>query len=188
MFTVPTLIDIPPEFHSIEFDGPFQKCTICTTSLLDAETIYSIEKVYRGAETILEMAVCLNCAMASSQELSEESLAVIQTEFEEKGNWQERMSWISECEEGETPDPNRWLERCVLTGEERSKLNGYQIGSSFQGDQMMLFRMPYLISASGVASMAEKLSKKSQDYMRDFVETNFGMPPELCDPPVPILM
>ena len=95
MFPYPqSLVDIPPIFHSVEFDGPFQKCQICTRELYEDAQAYMIEKVFRGPETIIEIATCLPCAFEMQNEISAESAQTMQTEFHSKINMTERLEWL----------------------------------------------------------------------------------------------
>ncbi len=199
--------EIPPIFQSVEFDGPFQKCLICNREFYhDDHSPYVIEKIFVRAEAIVEMAVCLNCLMEMNGEMSEESSLTVKNEFEKKVDWSHRASLMpsianapNSLEEDEedpssevvAPQPNveRWIESCLLDGTPRQDCRNYQICGLFLGNQIVLGQLPYVLSGTAVARIGEKLSKKTRDQMGDFLETYFGMPPELCSPsgPVPVL-
>ena len=195
--------DIPPIFQSVEFDGPFQKCLICNREFYhDDQTPYVIEKIFVRAEAIVEMAVCLNCLTEMNGEMSEESSLTVKNEFENKVDWELRASLIttigtetnqdSNSEANEIPQPpkvERWIENCLLDGTPRDQCRNYQICGLFIGNQIILGQLPYVLSGTAAGRISEKLSKKTRDQMGDFLETYFGMPPELCSPsgPVPVL-
>ncbi len=70
----PFIREVPPEFWSAYSSGPFERCIECGCSLLeDGAPLYSIEKVMKAGETILEFAMCMGCAKSTSREISEES-------------------------------------------------------------------------------------------------------------------
>ena len=89
-----------------------------------------------------------------------------------------------------TPDPERWLESCILTGSSREQTPDFQVVGMFMGDKMVLSIFPYLISAKAIEEIGEKLSNETRGYMQDFIDTQFGMPPEFCNPesPLPLLI
>ena len=199
--------DIPQIFQSIEFDGPFQKCLICNREFYqNDQTPYVIEKIFVRSEAIVEMAVCLNCLTEMNGEMSEESSLTVKNEFETKVDWSLRASLMppvvdeeDSCEGDESeksggvisspPNVERWIENCLLDGTPREECRNYQICGLFVGNQIVLGQLPYVLSGTAVARIGEKLSKKTRDQMGDFLETYFGMPPELCSPsgPVPVL-
>lgn len=189
MFPFPqSLVDIPPIFHSLKFGGPFLKCQICTGDLLHEGQGYMIEKVFRGSETIIEIATCLPCSLAVQGEMSEESTLTMQREFHGKVDWSSRMEWLEE--ESSEINPEKWLDHCLISGRPRSEITNFQIGGLFFGDKMAISALPYLISAKAVEEIGEKLSEQTRGYMRDFIGDQFGMPPEFCQPdsPLPMLM
>lgn len=216
MFPYPqVLVDIPSIFHSVEFDGPFQKCQICSRELLHDAQTYMIEKVFRGPEAIIEIATCLPCSIEMQSEISAESMATIQKEFYGKINIVERLDWLGvqsgtgltgeELDEAEgTPAPeqetdlsgdplieaDKWLDACILTGAARETTPNFQVVGMFVGNQMVLSVFPYFISSNAIEEIGEKLSQETRGYMQDFIDDKFGMPPEFCNPesPLPLLI
>ena len=182
-----SLVEIPHIFHSVELGGPFTSCQICTRRLVNEGQPYLIEKVFRGTETIIEIATCMACTIQVQGSMSKESTLTMQREFHGKINWTERLSWLDD--QGPV-DPNRWIDHCVITGAERCKTLNFQIGGMFFGDQLALSALPYLVSAKAVEEIGEKLSQETRGYMQDFVGDQFGMPPEFCNPqsPLPLLI
>lgn len=207
-----TLVEIPHLFHSVEFDGPFQKCQVCNRELFHDGQAYLIEKVFRGPETIIEIATCLPCAMEMQSSISAESMQTIQQEFHAKVDMMERLRWLGTGSDSDTddlssaddisssqaestekvtsPDPDRWLESCILSGKPRKDTSNYQVVGMFMGDKMMLSVFPYLISSKAIEEISEKLSSETKGFMQDFIDTQFGMPPEFCNPdsPLPLLI
>lgn len=99
LFLPQHLVEIPPIFFSVEFDGPFRQCQICSRGLLDEGESYLIEKVFRGTETIVEIATCMSCAIEMQSEISEESSLVLHQEFEQKVNIGQRLQWLDRISE-----------------------------------------------------------------------------------------
>ena len=77
-------VPIPPVFHSLETDGPFDACLRCSRPLLDGEVAYMIERVFKRDEPIIEYAICMRCAESSSSELSDDSRQAIKIWFQER--------------------------------------------------------------------------------------------------------
>ena len=156
----------------------------------DESSLYFIEKVFKGSEPIMEMAACLPCLMELQKELSEESRQAVQKEFEGKVDWKDRLSWAQPSNETELDlselDVDRWLDHCVLTNAPRSQCRDFQVSGLFMGDQIVVGELPYMVSGKAAELISDKLSKKTRDYLQDFVETQFGMPPEFCNPSSPI--
>ena len=215
-------VEIPTIFHSIEFDGPFQNCQICNRELYHDGQAYMIEKVFRGPETIIEIATCWPCAVEMQGSISAESAQTIQREFHDKVNLLERLEWLganpegsdsesdnsesdnSESDNSESSedldedengnnsplDSEKWLDSCILSGTPREKARDFQVVGMFMGDKMVLSIFPYLISAKSIEEIGEKLSQETRGFMQDFIDNQFGMPPEFCNPesPLPILI
>lgn len=178
--SLPLFVPIPPVFQSLEKDGPFEKCINCDTFLLDGTT-YLIERAFKGSEPIIEMAVCLECHDRLAQELSQESREKM-TEFM-KGRVDQKarnkLMLKSEC----VSEVDTWLSNCLLTGAASEDCQERQIYGLCIGDQMILDQMPFMISGAGIEEMTGLLSEQTKGWMHDFMDKNFGMPPEFCDSP-----
>ena len=75
---LPELIDqsslmVPDELHSCFSNEPFQHCIECGCNVLNGGTTYVIQKARRDGETVLELAICMNCAQSMQDGMSEES-------------------------------------------------------------------------------------------------------------------
>lgn len=169
-----------------------------------------IEKVFRGPETIIEIATCLPCAIEMQGEISAESMATIQKEFYGKINIAQRLEWLgesnellmeddgtphqdenlSEDEDSDIIDAEKWLDQCIITGSSRNDTPNFQVVGMFVGDRMVLSVFPYFISSKAIEEIGEKLSNETRGYMQDFIDDKFGMPPEFCNPesPLPLLI
>ena len=180
--SITRFLEIPKILHSVEKDMPFQKCIQCGQELLTSNQYYVIEKVVRRNEVIIELAMCLNCRSAQSDEgMSEASAAVMQQFIQDKINFEQRMRLMSHVNDGDSIDP--WLERCILSDQPSQIFSEYQIVGLCKGPFLQRDFYPALISGKAVEELSDLLSKETRDWMDDFVGENFGMPSEFCQPP-----
>ncbi len=152
--------EVPPEFWSAYSSGPFEHCIECGRSLLeDGAPLYSIEKVMKAGETILEFAMCMGCAKSTSKEISEESRERID----------EFLSGASIVSTG--------LVRCSFCGEFQDEAEG-------EFERFTLARYTSMIGPGHVVchrcqeAMEKLLSVETRRSMDDFVEKNFPGVPE----------
>ena len=181
---------IPNDSNDLQQEpiDPWKENPLSPNSQNDNQVIYMVEKVYRGSEAIMEMAICLPCLMQMQDEISDESKAIIQNQFHSQIDWEARLEWsLSQAAENKL-DPQRWLESCIFTGDSRSNLYSFQACGMFYGNQLMLNQLPYILSGKAIEKISGLLSTKTKDHMQDFIDTQFGMPPEFCNPESPIPM
>ena len=192
---VPKHCPIPAEFHSLELDGPFQKCLICHTELVSCGQ-YFVERVFRGTEPILEYAICGPCQTEMTSELSRDSLARMEEFFASidtesrvnrlrgllpaTGEYEGLDDWDSDSK---ISDVEPWFAECLVTKKKRSQCRGYQLIGSFSGNQLELGHAPFMLSSDVTEELSSLMSKTTRDRMGDFIGTYFGMPPEFQDNP-----
>ena len=174
-------IPIPPELHSFEIDGPFQKCATCSRDLLDDGTQYLIEKAFNRGETIFEYAMCFPCRAQIQGELSQGSLKMVEHYFDERTDFVARRKSL--LEDG-SHDHRPWLSHCILSGEEIPADSEYQIYGHCDGPDLLFTYMPYAISGKEIEGLLQCLSKKTRDRMDEFVDDVLGIPGGHVDLPV----
>lgn len=175
-------VPIPKLFHSLEFDGPFENCTLCGSVLRGGDGRYIIQRVFHKDEPILELAMCMSCRDDHSMELSDESRERIEQYIRQTLDLQPRIEKITQLETIESLDP--WLNECLLTGHPWSASNRRSICGICCGDELELGHLfPYMITGVAEEALSERVSQKTRDWLSDFVGTHFGMPPEFCDTP-----
>lgn len=108
---------IPKSLWSDYLEAPFDTCTACGRSL--AEGLYEIQKVSNQRETIVEMAICLECSQALAAECSTQSIAAIQRFF------------------GERLDLQRAEDRCNVCGERVSLAPTFSLCSLCSGQRLV---------------------------------------------------
>ena len=178
------LVPIPTIFHSLLNDGPFTHCIECNKELIEADESYLIERVFRGTEPIMEYAMCFQCREKLSGELSRESLQRIEAHFEERVVLEDRIDLMLK-ESGE--DVSQWIDECLVTKRHRGDCREYQIMAACKGDKLALGPTPFMISGEAADEVGKLLSKQTRERLGEFTETHFGMPPEFCDSPKPVL-
>lgn len=174
------LAPIPPEFHSLQLDGPFQRCVGCDAELLSGDEPYLIERVFRGSEPIIEYAMCMNCQLRMRSELSLQSVRSVDR-FLAELDYHPRIERLQQL--GHTANVTAWLDECLVTGKNRADCREYQIFALCRGSQMAVGNLPGMLSGEAVERITELLSQKTRDRLDDFVGENFGMPPEFCESP-----
>ncbi len=180
----PRFVPIPREFHSLEADGPFERCVQCDAELQTSGRPYLIERVFRGAEPIIEYAMCEACVEKAQQELSEESRQAVASYLAEHIDFAARLERLHQLQETDDDeiDPLDWFDHCAVTGE--SDCRERQIAAWCQGTQMRVgHALPLMLSGPALEELQKVLSEKTRGWMNDFVGDNFGMPPEFYDEP-----
>jgi hypothetical protein len=185
-YFTPEYTDIPTIFYSHTTQSPFENCISCNRPLQAPNTQYLVEKAfrqYRGefstTDVIFEYAMCLSCAELMRRELSLSSLSRIQEFFDQRVDLHGRRE---ELLQDEAVNPEHWLQRCLITGEDLTNLDEYQIYGHFVGNQCVYSFMPYMIGGPAVDEMTELLSEKTLGEIDRFIDENFGLPPELKKP------
>ena len=180
----PKFVPIPSEFHSLENDGPFNKCLKCEAELLQSGMPYLIERVFVQQEPIVEYAMCEACVMASQSELSVESRQAVTDYMLSNLDVSQRLGRLSEWAEHGSDDASELMNRCLFSGTRAEDCREKQIAAWCQGDQMRVDHVfPMMISGVAIEELNGVLSEKTRGWIDDFVGDNFGMPPEFCDNP-----
>lgn len=178
----PEMIEIPEIFRSSLDKKPFERCISCDTYLLDEGTTYFIEKAIRNykdhgvTDTIVEYAICMSCMEGKQKAMSTESLQRLQEYFLAQVDPLERQLLMLN---NETLNVEPWIERCIFKGTHKSELNEYQLQCQCSGKHLVFSYMPCMTSGEAIEEMAELLSPKSRGEIDDFMDENFGLPPEL---------
>ena len=175
-------LKIPKVLHSVQKDAPFANCLFCDANLLTSNRHYVIEKVYRGSEVIIELAMCLDCKQGCGEDgISEKSQQSIHQFLADKIDLQRRLRLMAQVNDQDSIDA--WLERCLLSDQPAQIFHEYQIVALCRGPWIQRDFYPALISGPALESMSDLLSPETRDWMDDFVGSNFGMPSEFCQPP-----
>lgn len=178
----PEMIEIPEIFRSSIDKKPFENCISCDRYLLDEGTTYFIEKSVRNykdhgvTDTIFEYAMCIDCMENMRQAVSKESVQRMSEYFLSQVDPLERQLLMLN---NETMNVAPWIEKCIIKGTSKTELDEFQLHCQCNGKNMVFSYMPYMIGGAAMEEMAELLSAKSRGEMDDFMDNNFGLPPEL---------
>lgn len=172
-------VPIPKTFWSFASEAPFERCTVCEKRLLEDGTLYLIEKAFSRSEVVFEYAICVPCHLGLRDELSRQSLRLIDHYFDEHVNLSERRERLLETYSGDV-DP--WLDSCLITGKPATELNEYQIMTLCDGSDMLFTYIPCLISGEAMEGIQNILSKKTRETLDSFVDEFLGIPPEAKSP------
>ena len=179
---------LPSLFHSLEFDGPFQRCCLCERALLEGDGFqspYFIERIFKGSEPIVEYALCFQCRSDQQERVSAESMKRIRAHWSSRVDESKRATEMVDgylCGDLTIED---WTNQCVLTGQPLSECKSHQVVGLAFGHNLMLSALPVMISGAAMEEIQPLLSEETQGWMDDFVSDQFGMPPEFLDvPPV----
>ena len=155
---------VPDILKSVYSGMPFRTCLVCAADLMDVD-LHIVEKVIRGGEAVMEMAMCSTCANNMAKECSEESLAALQSVQE---------AWMAEA------DPEGI--ECAGCQKPRNHAGAFVIAGYFMSDYELVRKMA--VCEKCHESVQSKLSKKTREIFGQFVETHFPGVPENIDSPV----
>ncbi|GAA4305239.1 hypothetical protein [Nibribacter koreensis] len=174
---------VPALFQSMGTGQPFQTCLTCDSPLRADGTGYLVEKSIKNyqeanlLDVIFEYAMCLTCAQKLREELSVDSKTRIEAFFAQHVNLVARREALLSL-----PNPlhlDNWLSHCLVTGKPREACTEYQIFAQCDGPDLVYGYLPYMISDEALEQMQELISPHTRQILDDFMDTHFGLPPEL---------
>ncbi|ALI99579.1 hypothetical protein [Rufibacter tibetensis] len=174
---------LPPELYCVASGQPFHSCITCECDLLQDGVSYVLEKAVRFYpvdqvyDVAFEYAMCLNCAHRLRQELSPDSRSNIDAYFSQNVDMVARREALLSL-----PNPLRldnWLSHCMITGTPREACKEYQIYAQCYGKDLLYTYMPYMISGEALEEIQDLISPHTRQILDDFMDTHFGLPPEL---------
>jgi len=171
-------IQVPRVFHSVLKEGPFERCLICNTVLLDEGVGYMIEKIYKGTEVIVEHAICLKCCLEQREELSRESRTRIDRYLARHIDINRRRREMPQIEQ---MGVETWISKCMVTGKHIDQTDEYQIYAHCDGEHLLFSGYPFMICAEALSELQKLLSQKTRDFMNDFIGEYHGLPGEFID-------
>jgi len=159
---------IPKEFHCFETGKPFETCLECRLPLADqVESPYYISKAFRRGETILEWALCGDCAQRFREDISIESRERIQKFLGQAKSGEEHMM----------RPPIKKTSYCFICTKDRKELDGFTIQAICSGDELLNMLAPLLVCHQCEEEAGELLSKATRDHYERFFADNFPGPP-----------
>lgn len=172
---------IPQIFHCHDSESLFSNCMCCDEPVLDSGNEYVIEKAYTSyadynvSDTVFEYAMCLECMMMLQSQMSQSSLQRVEAYFEQHVDLLERIRTSAHKE----VDVYDRLSHCMVKGTPVTNLSEYQVFGLFREDRMLLGPFPYMIGGEAMDEIAQLLSNETIGEIDGFMDTHFGLPPEL---------
>lgn len=176
-----THTSIPQLFHSHDSQSLFTHCLCCDEPILETGNEYVIEKAYTRyseydvTDTVFEYAMCLDCLIKLQQQMSKASMQRVEAYFERSVDLENRLVGAKVDDK----DVFSRLSSCVVKGTSVSELKEYQVIGLFRENQMLLGPFPYLLGGEAIDEISELLSNETLDEIDGFMDTHFGLPPEL---------
>lgn len=160
-----------------------QTCIHCKTKVLENNTTYSIEKVIKRfpsldvEETLFEYCLCSNCGSQAWTELSEHSRQSMLHYFNSK---QDRLTQHLEKLQEATALED-CFQHCLFTDIPKNQTETYQLIAHCRGTDVLLYKGAFMISDKAAEILTDLLSTETKEFLDDFIDDNFGLPPELKD-------
>jgi hypothetical protein len=179
---------IPEAFFAFETKKPFTHCIECE-KILDDETDYVIEKAmrrydnYAATDTIIDYAMCTQCAMKMRDELSKESLSSMDRFFNAA-----MQKVVSQSDRSNSAISDEQGMRCIVTGKRIEECQEYQIYAHCRGSSLSGMIKPYMISSEAVDQLLPLLSTSTTDFLNGFFDKHFKPDPSLMEPVGPRLI
>lgn len=175
-------LPIPEVFLAEDTKSPICNCISCDHDLMQGDRYYVIEKVFKRypamhkTEVLFEYAICSICYDQMKDKLSSESMANLSSYMMTNTDFDGVHQRINE----HPNEPEKWLTHCMIKGTSKEEMSEYQVGAFFKGDRLITNYMPpFMVGDLAMEEMNELLSKETKDEMDDFMDENFGVPPEL---------
>lgn len=171
--------EIPDIFFNNKTGKFHESCILCDDHLLSYKHGYVIEKAFkRNSQTkkfelVFEYALCTECQQSLSKEMSVKSMQNIQKFF------QHHKGSIHSLSNSDSDVQTR-LNTCMITGEDLSKTEEYQIAGQFWQNSMIVFdSFPFALGETAVNEIQELLSDKTRGFSDKFKD--LILPPDVRD-------
>jgi hypothetical protein len=153
---------IPGLLDSAYLEGPFRTCSSCGSEVREGETPWHIQKTWRGAEVVFELALCTACMEETTRGFSEESMERMQEHF--------RTHYR----------PSEDLEVCHLCGTPRTPDTDFEIGAVCLSDRLV--RPPVVVCSKCSEEAQENLSDQTRRGWSDFLDRTLPGVPRSMEP------
>lgn len=177
---------LPDRFHSFETQEPFVTCLTCDQNLNTLEAPYTVSKIFRRGECVMEYAMCMPCRQGVARDFSEESQRTLEAFFDDKVNLAQRSLALEENESLED-----WTKSCLVCKSLQNEETGYSLAAMAYRDTMIFDPFPMMVCGNCEEEIQGKLSKTTRERWNRFVGENFPGPPATADTPtggVPVLI
>lgn len=132
-------------------------------------------------DTLIDYAICMDCAEMIRQRLSQESLATMKRFFEERVPAERQLAVQAQS-------ADEAIGSCLVTGKPMSECDEYQIFAMCVMDRVAADMPPYMISGEVMDELQPLLSKQTTDELNGFFNRHFTPDPTLMEPLGPRLI
>jgi hypothetical protein len=149
--------------------------------VLEQNLAYSIEKVIKRIpamqmeETLFEYCLCHRCGTQAWSELSEHSRHSIQHYFAE--HQQQLAEHLQKL--WDAPTLESCFEYCLFTNIPKHQTETYQLLAHCRGTEVLLHKGAFMVSDKATETLTSLLSAETKEFLDNFIDDNFGLPPEL---------
>jgi len=170
---------IPSWLYSEKTKQPFQRCTLCNTTLADKS--YSICKSFSRLTLAhapilsFEMAICEDCAELYSSHISKETMEAIEELSE---TYPKLLPGIS-IELTEVDNPHVPKPTCGVTNKPLEELYEYEM-SAYVSNNFVL-GSANVIGEEAMKLLSDCLSDESSGFLDDFFNSLIDLPPEISE-------
>lgn len=173
-------LPIPPLLYSTETDGPFQRCIECQGRLLEEGSCYVIQKVIRRGETVMEMALCMQCHDNLMEEYSHESQMRLWDFFLDRADFKNRRRRLRRRKQLKL---EHWIETCLTCKAPLKTQDEYVICAQCDGHDLLFYYLPYMLCEPCILKINEGLSEKTKDVWGRWKSRHFPGPPSFEQDP-----
>jgi len=158
--------------RSDETGEPFSHCVRCHLPLLEIDEPWLVNKEFRGAECVLEYAICVPCRNDLTGQLSEESKESVRGFLRSEIDWETRITEFMMM-----ADPVDRFASCVIceTGQEACEVFGISALHD-SGGELTLGPLPLMVCGGCIGKITDRLSPESRAVWRKFLNDYFAGP------------
>ena len=171
-------VEIPKVFYNSETKKPFNECALCGKDLLHTDEFYFVEKAYEKKltgnkhELIFEYAMCSECQVGMSEELSKESMQNI------------AMYFRLYTEDHKIPETDEEIKQnytnCLVRNKNVKEFREYQRAGIFMNDKMLILNhFPFAFGSYAIDEIQELISEKTRNFLNGLKDKI--IPPEVRD-------
>ena len=169
---------LPASFHSEETGRPFQFCGDCHQPLAACEDGHLIQKVVSKGETIMELALCIECHDKLQQSYSLESRERIWNFYLDHADLGSRLRNFHSVPAG---DPAPWTNHCLTCRSARSASDEYVIAGQVVAGLLVYGETPMMVCSSCMETITDLLSEETRETYDKWLERVVPSAPDTID-------
>ncbi len=175
------IAQIPQIFFNSKTNSPFEECLICNKKLLQVGCEYVVMKSYRyykefnKKDVTYELALCYKCHEMLYESFSEESLARLNTYWENHFKYSRQRKLM----DSNNYNLDEWISCCACKAIEWNNTTSFHIYGDFVSDKMKFEApFPYMLSEEVFDDIVNLLSNHTIDSLTKLFEIYIDFPPQ----------